>query len=389
MDPGHLDDRCKPLTSLEDEGLVAQHIVARATGYECWRKCPLKFLLQHRMGLVPRTRGYNEYNALDLGTWFHKSLEGRLRGFTEGGNPDEIRARSSALVQAEYATWVDMKIQEAKELNLPPLTAEDIRAVWATASVGVAWADACWALKPLDLVKYKPIEIEKNTTVNFGGNKNNIGGTRNDALLYDEERNELWVLDWKTTRKTPSARASVLTREFRTLFYLDVLHSRLSAGELAPEVPADTKIAGFINYIFQKPAIRIKKTTENKLGRDKALEEYLGRCAEWVASKGEFDKNETPLVVSYTRVHPDAYLEKGVYTDQRDKFLLACRVRPSLGEFPPNYSVLLESFSPDRLDPYAPFYLLPVERWPHIAREGFLVNHRSSEMLDFVTLDNE
>ena len=108
------------------------------------------------------------------------------------------------------------------------------------------------------------------------------------------------------------------------------------------------------------------------------LKHYIERCRDWYTRTGDFEGLDKSYPVSYSICkleHTEE--EKKEYESKIEyiKKLIKCECTPS------NFLKSTKSLiSFGRQNPYAPFYLCPVELWPNIIKEeGFIQHDRDRE----------
>jgi hypothetical protein len=289
-------------SDLSKAGFEPRPAVIRSSDWHTLCECPFLYLLKHRLGI---SQPLSTAPALGLGTWSHRSLECSLRGlegqektrFLEDALREDTKKANTALTphfaqsfNEDNAHWMEVGFICQEEANrilpLPPHL-----------SLLSCEALALSTLSDL-LGSYDPNSID-------------IAG-RFDALLYDENKNEVYILDAKTTSMSPVARFSTIPWEYQTLLYRLLALVLLDQGVIQSvyNLPPDASFGGIMHYIWQIPGIRIREAdrkAEMVEGFGYAREVYRQRCREWYQATGEFAKNsiqfelEPPVLLHITR----------------------------------------------------------------------------------------
>jgi hypothetical protein len=232
-----------------------------------------------------------------------------------------------------------------------------------------------------------------------------FSAARYDRLLYHKEKNELWIVDFKTTDTHPDVRAQICPIESASFLYPQILSSVLSklgpanCGDLLGfELPKDVQVGGMIHLIVQKPSIEFSREDrpykevqhELKSGPRKGQVEirkeftsdipdlnlYVDRCGHWLSGTGTYlDKSAEraahPSVnISFTShaLLRSNWSERFVTRYELMQSYSTCPCDPSL--FPMNASGLLDY---GKLNPLAPFYLTPQSGWEEIMQRNYLI----------------
>lgn len=370
---------------LSENGLIPRRAPIRSSGYELWRRCPFAFMLQYRYGIHP-SGGTSP--ALLFGRFFHRYLEGCLLNLGDDAHAEFLQADFTQCLQEEIGL---LRTQGATGDELEQKTQE----LTNSATTAYTWAEAGWSISPIPGIshKYRVALVEPLIHYRLPSQGNRAACdvvARPDAILYDKERNEVWIVDFKTSFQTPHVRSATCPWEFQTNLYRNVVDTVIKKGHLEGEdncdIPRDARVAGFIHWILQKPTIRISKRTAKAKGDAAARSEYLDRCVDWFKGEGEFKHlsfsraaNEDPINCSFVRFFPSHH--DRIFEQQLDEFRTACtRPNPCPLDYPRS-SDYIRGDMRRSLHPLTPFYVRPIPEWPAMISSGiFSLNFRDEDV---------
>lgn len=366
------------LAALKEQGLVPRRGIIRSSSATDYRNCPLYFLLRHRFGIRPSSS--SEATALRMGSYTHWCFEAQLLGLT---GEDKTKFVQNELIHS-------LELKGALRESTVEETTEEL-------NTARAWQEIAWSIAPIDLDRYRVIFTEKliGGTVPFFSSE--IRG-RLDALLLDTHKNELWILDWKTTSYVPWLYIQTAPMQLQPDLYRILIRACLEANlfrDLA--IPDSATVAGVMHYVMQKPTIRISKKTAKSQGEVAALSEYRNRCEEWYRGTGEFshlseERGQKSQPINLSRLRYSSPEVPARVMNRLKDIDKACGYLPVPRFYPMNESTLLPRYakSESDLNPYYPFYACASTRdmakWPRIIREqSFEIHYREDDEpeLDF------
>lgn len=377
---------------LEYHGYVGRRPAIRSSDYELSLSNPFQYYLSRRMGLIPCLQ-WSE--ALSHGSWFHTYLEfiDHDQAIIDEAYLDSLRNR-----QDELSKICDSRGIKGESKD-KVLSREEKSAMEAK-----AWAEALWMVPMYNnLTAYQYLKQDHfmflDTELNLKTKEKYPRAVTFDALLYHKKQNSLWVVDYKTTGMSASQRLMTCPIEFQTQHYLFTLEHTLKDILTHFKLPSDAKVGGMIHIAVEKPTIKFgvkdrdyelktktltrgprkgQTITEKVYSGEPKLKHYIERCRDWYTRTGDFEGLDKSYPVSYSICkleHTEE--EKKEYESKIEyiKKLIKCECTPS------NFLKSTKSlFSFGRQNPYAPFYLCPVELWPNIIKEeGFIQHDRDRE----------
>lgn len=392
---------------LRHHGIIPVDPPIRSSDLRLVTTSPFTYYLTRRLGI---TKAFARSEALARGSWLHKCFE--LDSFTA----PTFRDSSTVL---RYWQVLDARLAELKVICKSrgldtATTTEILTRETHDARTAFAWyaAAARVSIHPtigtfrhyLAQSAWRVLARELTLTV-----PSHLGGPPlravPDLLLHNHARNELWLVDLKSTSMDPRDRLSLCSHEFQAAHYLHVTREALTHHLLdAYSLPDDIRVGGIMHIAIQKPTIKFGQNdrphreiqftpsrgpnkgitrTEREYYGEPDHTIYLTRCDQWFAGTHEFShlaparEASPPINISYT---PASILDNPAYPsyDARLSQITAfATCEPSPDNFPFDAS---EFASHGRLTPWAHFAINPVQHWPEImAREGFVVNHRDTE----------
>lgn len=379
------------LMSLCTAGWEPRKTPMRSSSYRTYRTCPFRFLLKERFGFQRPSRLCRE--ALWLGTCAHLCWEALMKGKT--GTDNELYV--VAAVKREIQKIEDSLAASGQS----PLSADEKADLFAKFEVAATWVNATWRMAPIDFEKFVPLLVEEKFDVRPKSSPfTSAIALKLDGLLHNKERNEIWIMDFKTTAyPTGTFLASRLYAVQPLLYRIAV--ALLLEGPVWRDTlgVGNAKFAGFIHYVIEKPSIRVLKKTLKNSGKQEARLEYLDRCEEWYRGVGEFkaageQRSESNRTVN---IQFRRFRSKDPYTpaqyEQLRHYDLACQRPVALKHFPPHGESLLP-MTPSKtatLSIYQPFYDHAddegMKRWPDIAdTHGFIRSFREDNEDEGISL---
>lgn len=396
------------LPFLAHHGIVPTSPPIRSSDLKLCTSSPFTYYLTRRLGL---TKTFSHSEALSRGSWLHKAFElDPLTGttsFRDGPAP----VLYNHVLQERLG---ELRIQ-AKARGLDSETTSTILArEERDAQTALAWygSAARVTIHPdigsfrsyLSRPHWRLLAREHTETV-----PSHLEGPPLkavfDTLLHNTVRNELWIVDLKSTSLPPTVRLSLCAYEFQAAHYLHILREALAAGHLtAFNLPDDIRIGGIMHIAIQKPTITFGQNDrpyqlvdftpsrgknkgitrqEKEYYGEPSLDIYLTRCDHWFQGTHEFSHlaptrdSEPPVNISFT---PLSILDNPLYPSYDARLSLIhsyATCEPTPDNFPYDAS---EFSAKGRLTPWGHFAINPVHHWPEImAREGFIVAHRDTE----------
>jgi len=238
--------------------------------------CPRYFALKYRFGLVPKGVGYS--SAREVGTIAHMMMSLLVQGASLDG---ALRAATK---------YID-------DLELEPIQRSIAQKDLAMAT---AMTVAYWQRFALDSTRWNVIGSEVNIIVEIPGIESPIEGTI-DLLLWDREKNEIWIHDLKTTGKDPQKRQATAAFDPQTRIYRLLAEGYIRIGAAVvlstnERVPVDTPVVGVQYNVIKRPSIRQKdkyKPEGADRARPQTYDEYLAEVADWYAGRGEHEGTTT------------------------------------------------------------------------------------------------
>lgn len=387
---------------LAHNGFVARTPLIRSSDSSLIRTCPFLYYLIRRLSIVPAIR---DSEALSHGSWFH--------AYMEGWNPasEPGTETSSSLVELKLAKRSEELATHCKLFGLAPTTLEAMLAderkrcleacVWAQCSLDVPiGASGLTIRKYFNQPGFSVVACEPVIDVKMGGVRTPVRIVP-DALLFDSIKRRLYIIDYKTTGKAPSERASVCPIEFQTRLYSMAIIEALRTQTIQESfgLPADTSYGGMVHICVQKPGIRFsgkdratatvekvitrgpnKGVTQltSKMYGDPVLGNYLNRVRDWYIAEGDYvseklARETCPVVnISYTTA---PYFEQDHVISQTQSTIEEINRYATMNPEPayfPQFSDGCWSHQSGISD-YAGFYLSTPLAWPQVMRDNRLI----------------
>jgi hypothetical protein len=341
---------------LRAHGITPRKAPIRSSSYLTFCDDPFLFMLKERVGIMVRNR--TPPPALLLGGLAHTCWEATTRGL--------VGPEWESAIQAGYEKFVDQIEDDLARQEQAPLSPEEHKAFRDALVIARVWVAASWEKASIDFERWEPVLVEEEITLR--GKHSPFTSEMKiklDGLLLDKKKNEIWILDYKTTSYPTGLYVESTRYAVQPVMYRIVVDLLLQ-----DEAWRDTlglggaKFVGFVHYVIAKPGIRISKKTTAKEGEEAAMQEYLGRCRDFYHGKGEFEQKaqewgeyNAPLKVSFHRFRMKDVVTEAEWLQLR-QFDLACACALTCENFPPRPHTLLPKFpgANARLSPYAPFY---------------------------------
>lgn len=309
--------------------------------------CLPYFMWKHRFGLVRKRAGPGR--ALTIGSFFHELMDANVRGLSEAEALEGCAARIldvSDRLTADESPFVE--------------TRAAIDGMQKALSLARVMAEIAYKQYPLP-PRYSVLHTEHQEHVRPSWMHNwPVQGTLDRlvserVLTYDGKPTRYWVLDYKTTSKSPKLRAQTCMREWQTDIYWLLARETLRQAGLDPKA-----LVGIIHWIIQVPGItlcqndrdfemesrvlksgpRKGQTIETrKWSGEPKWSNYYKRVGEWYRGTGFHDdrvetvKTDPPIIQSFVRYGSDPFAPQWKRTEVR-RLYLACTREPTLAAFP-------------------------------------------------------
>lgn len=247
-------------TYLEKKGIISRTPKIRSSDFGMVNACRFGYYLRRRLGL---TQPLKVSEALVRGSWMHVALE-------KANSPEHVR-------NAHFTTALDARIEELRqigqELELAPAAVlKMVDREKRDALTAKTWAEAALAYRNPRIPA-----LRDGFLANFERPGNRCLGTeiilewknkeyprtpfvaQLDALYYYEQSNALWIVDYKSTKKSCKERLQSCKLETQTKHYPWILQNLLAEGVLHNffDLPADVKVGGMIHIAIRKPNIEM------------------------------------------------------------------------------------------------------------------------------------
>jgi hypothetical protein len=389
---------------LAHHGFNARTPPIRSSDSSLIRTCPFLYYLSRRLSIVPAIK---DSEALSHGSWFHAYME----GWNPTSEPDSSIETLPPLVELklaarskELATYCDL-------FSLTPHTLDSMLAeerkrcleacVWAQTALDIPIGGSGLTIrKYVNQPGFTIISCEPIIDVKLSGIRTPVR-IAPDALLYDSSKKRLFIIDYKTTSKPPSERASVCPIEFQTRLYSLAIIEALRTQTIQEQfgLPADTVYGGMAHICVQKPSIRFSGKDRNtttvekvvtrgpnkgvvqltsKMYGDPVLGNYLRRVRDWYLADGDYvteklERETCPVVnISYTTA---PYFEQDHVISQTmstiEEINRYATMNPEPAYFPQFSDGCWSHMS--GLSHYAGFYLSSPHAWSQVMRDNRLI----------------
>lgn len=283
------------LSKLLPSDTPVYRLPVRSTAIRDLGVCQRLFFFRYRLGL---TLPHEYKAAFKRGEWFHRAVALKLADtfFRSELSLPDINAWVGQLDE-EFEKWLASQSKLAKDGIMPDGT--QMFQFWdnATADFYKARAMALHFLKKWGALPdgFTAITVEKTIFCKVKGHR--IGRPlvgRLDILAQEESTGYLWIIDHKTTSKSPVSLVGALS------FDLQPQHHRLLAMAAFP----DKRLAGVIHNIVQTPTIRYSPRGLDK-GGPESFNERLSRWYDEREVTGAHDPERLPSLRSTVRFTGD------------------------------------------------------------------------------------
>ncbi len=291
-----------------------REVPLRSTHMSDSELCPRKGLLRHRAGLVPR--GHTS-DARFRGDIMHKIVAEVLRGKTQEQAESAAHTRLTETSQTIVDSLTDSGYTPAGKTP-----EEAIKSLETETLVAIAMSRAY--CKFFGIVKGGADILVDNdgeiTRCPFPVYDNIVeaqpvtGASKLDAVLIDEPKRKLYVLDHKSSGMDVVQYIRTLPLAAQTLLY-PRLAETLCAG-------TDLQVAGIIYNVIRTPTIRMKKEYGG------SLDKYCEAVDKWYQGEHNFE-----AVMAQTIIRPSPEL-KVLSTQRLDNAARYCTKPPLLENFP-------------------------------------------------------
>lgn len=298
-----------------------REVPLRSTHMSDSELCPRKGLLRHRAGLVPR--GHTS-DARFRGDIMHKIVARVLRGNTQEG----AEAAASACLTETSQTIVD-SLTDSGYTPAGKTPEEAIKSLETETKVAIAMSRAY--CKFFGIVKGGADILVDNdgeiTRCPFPVYDNMVeaqpvaGASKLDAVVIDEPKRKLYVLDHKSSGLDIVQYIRTLPLAAQTLLYPQL--AEVLCDEAVAHSPyAAVTVAGIIYNVIRTPTIRMKKEYGG------SLDKYCEAVDKWYQGEHNFE-----AVMAQTIIRPSPELK--VLSAQRlDNAARYCTAPPLLENFP-------------------------------------------------------
>ena len=306
--------------------------------------CPAYFMWRHRFGLV--RKGLAPSRGLTVGSFFHDLMDANVRGVFE---PEALAGCAARIADVSNQLQSDdMPFTEAQAA---------IDNMQKALSLSRVMAEIAYMQYPLD-PKYSVLYTEHQVQVRPEWMYYwPITGTL-DRIVSEKMPDgsvQYWVLDYKTTSKSPKLRAQTCMREWQTDTYWLLATETLRTARLD-----SSKLAGIIHWIIQVPGITLGQNDRDfedvnrifKSGPRKGQtvmkrmwhgepkwENYYRRASQWYTGTGLCeDRAKTvienpPIIQSFSRYAGNPFVSRMRRCELRSLYR-DCTREPNLVAFP-------------------------------------------------------
>jgi hypothetical protein len=323
-----------------------REIPLRSTFMSDSELCPRKGLFRHRAGLVPR--GYTP-DARFRGDIMHKIAAKVLLGASQ--EDAERSARTQATVTSQ---GILDSIDDSGYTPAGKTPEEAIKSLETETKVAIAMSRAYCKFFGIqegaaDVLVDQDGEVTRRSLPVFDDTIEryidvDAGGAREagalDAVLIDEPKRELYVLDHKTSGRDLVQYIRTLPLAAQTLLY-PRLADTLCAG-------TDLKVAGIIYNVIRTPTIRCCKTDDND------LDKYAARVEKWYG-----DNLDTVMAQTIIRPSPELQALSARRLMHAADY---CKWQPTLEDFPATGGSACQAYN--SLCPYIGLCTIDTALWP-------------------------
>ncbi len=290
-----------------------REVPLRSTHMSDSELCPRKGLLRHRAGLVPR--GHTS-DARFRGDIMHKIVAEVLRGKTQEQSEGAAHTRLTETSQTIVDSLTDSGYTLAgktPEEAIKSLETETKVAIAMSRAYCMFFGIRAGSVDVLEdhdgEITRCPLPVYDNTI-----EMRIAGASKLDAVLIDEPKRSLYVLDHKSSGLDIVQYIRTLPLAAQTLLY-PRLADILCIG-------TDLRVAGIIYNVIRTPTIRMKKEYGG------SLDKYCEAVDKWYQGEHNFE-----AVMAQTIIRPSPEL-KVLSTQRLDNAARYCTAPPLLENFP-------------------------------------------------------
>jgi hypothetical protein len=321
-----------------------REVPLRSTFISDCERCPRYALLRHRAGLVPR--GHTS-DARFRGDILHRIVAEVLRGVPQAQAEELMQTRMFDVCQ----TIVDSLMDSG--YTLAGKTPEEaIKSLETETKVAIAMSRAYCKFFGIragsaDILTDHDGEIARNlmpvakNIIERHVHIPRVAAGTLDAVLVDESKRDLYVLDHKTCGRDVVQYTRTLPLAAQTLLYPQLADS-LGAGY------AGLRVAGIIYNVIRTPTIRCCKTDDND------LDKYAARVEKWY-------EDNMDTVMAQTIIRPSPEL-KVLSTQRLERAAGYCTAPPLLENFPATGGTACNAYN--SLCQYIGLCTLDTALWP-------------------------
>jgi len=402
-------------------GITARTQPIRSSDYGLITSCPFVYYLSRRLGLCDPLKWSQ---VLNRGTWFHKRLECLHAPLAVAHTyiTNALTARKEELT-AIYSQRGVMgnaldRLLAREEKDAYEALAWFDSAVGAADSPGICIPGNAYLSKGAQAFFSDPSRVtlatEKKITLLPSPSWLVPITIQVDRLYYNTRTNAVWLLDAKTTTKSPTIRAAQCPWEFQRRLYSYVIQTLMSDGRLQRHynLPSSATFGGMCHMIVQCGSIEFgsldrpyreyphELKSGPRKGQIEIRREYISetpswdnfrkRAREWHRGEGSyideagFRKDNPCIELSFTGpLTPEEHDEE--FWPQ----LLLCREYAERAAVPANFPRTSDGVSRySELSEWARFFTTPPADWPTLISELNLIQAFRDENTPVVTADD-
>lgn len=321
------------------------------------RECPRKFLYQERFHLQPK----GSYSpALHIGSVFHLAMSYLIEGKPFVAIDEAVAAisgeRTQAILDSADALGITPSGDSATSL---------VQKVTKDTALGLAMCQFVHAEHPWPAGAWRSLGTEVAIQMKWETLVSPIRGAL-DLIYYNEDSNELWIVDHKTTSFNPLEVSAEYSIAVQPLLYRLLLTSLFADSDFGKSIPG-AKLMGVVHNVIRKPTIRQKK--------DETYPDYLARVGAWYRESNNTDSPH--FVRSWVRfTGPAMTPELLLRLREADA---AQRARPDLDSFYRNAKAC-HSFGKTCV--FHPLCMTDPTGWGQLVDLRYTVSHRDDEKED-------
>lgn len=191
-----------------------------------------------------------------------------------------------------------------------------------------------------------------------------------DLVLRKKGTNKVWIVDYKTTSKSPKVRARTTRFSGQIALYRLVLQAHLD------EWGRGEKVEGSFHAIIQKPGIKLCGTDQKNATEWNCspIEAYLRRLAQWYKKKEDEDPDHPPMVLDPNEFHRPP-MTRELYGRLR-QFCKAANAAPDVDHF---YRVEGACTKWNSVCPYLRICNSDPVMWPSLIEESYELGFREDK----------